>query len=199
MAVSSKRSDEQVLSIAELRERVRMVWSVDYHSRGVALPSLIQDLHSSMASGREVAGLPKLAVRVHSSIVGGWLSVAGAPVDLKWQADMLARQAAEDLGDPTLLGVVAWGAAGTIFRSGAFDLARAELDSVVVPTNTSDGLQLGSMLALRRALVAAAESRRACARRSTPCGTTGQLLDGLRPRVGPRPPAGRRGDGVAKG
>ena len=159
MAVSSKRPDGQVVSIAELRERVRMVWRVDYHSRGVALPSLIQDLHSSMAAGREVAELLKLAVRVHSPIVGDWLSVAGAPVDLRWQADMLARQAAEDLGDPTLLGVVAWGAAGTILRSGAFDLARAELDSVIVPTNTSDGLQLGGMLALRRALVAAADKR----------------------------------------
>jgi transcriptional regulator with XRE-family HTH domain len=90
---------------------------VDYRSRGVALPSLIQDLHSSMAAGREVAELLALAVRVHSPIVGDWLSVAGAPVDLRWQADMLARQAAEDLGDPTLLGVVAWGAAGTILRS----------------------------------------------------------------------------------
>jgi hypothetical protein len=53
MTVSGKRPDGQVVSIAELRERVRMAWSVDYHSRGVALPSLIQNLHSSMATGRE--------------------------------------------------------------------------------------------------------------------------------------------------
>ena len=159
MAVSSKRPGGQVKDVEELRDRARAVWSVDYHSRGVALPGLIRDLHSSMTAGRDVAELLELAVRVHASTVGDWLSVMGASTDLRWQASMLARQAAEDLGDPTALGVVAFDAAGTILRSGDFDLARAELDSVTVPTNTNDRLQLGGMLALRRALVAAADKR----------------------------------------
>jgi hypothetical protein len=46
-----------------------------------------------------------------------------------------------------------------MIASGAFDLARSELDWVTVPTNTSDGLQLDGMLALSRALVAASDKR----------------------------------------
>jgi hypothetical protein len=46
-----------------------------------------------------------------------------------------------------------------VVASGAFDLARSELDSVTVATNTSDGLQLDGMLALSRALVAASDKR----------------------------------------
>ncbi|MGH3698697.1 MAG: helix-turn-helix domain-containing protein [Pseudonocardiaceae bacterium] len=159
MAVSSKRPGGQVKGVEELRERAGALWSVDYHSRGAALPGLIRDLHSSMAAGRDVAELLELTVVVHASTVGDWLYVAGAPVDLRWQASMVARQAAEDLDDPTALGLVAWDSAGKMAWSGAFDLARAELDSVAVPTDTSDGLQLGGMLALLRALVAAADKR----------------------------------------
>jgi hypothetical protein len=46
-----------------------------------------------------------------------------------------------------------------MLASGAFDLAQAELDSVTVPTDTDEGLQLDGMLALSRALVAAADNR----------------------------------------
>jgi hypothetical protein len=96
---------------------------------------------------------------VHAQTVRGWLLVVGAPLDLRWQASMLARQAAEDVNDPTALGVAAWAAVVEMLTSGAFELARVELDSVTVPTNTNEGLQLDGMLALSRALVAAADKR----------------------------------------
>jgi hypothetical protein len=44
-----------------------------------------------------------------------------------------------------------------ILAAGAFGLARDELDSVTVPTDTSQGLQLNGMLALASSLVAAAD------------------------------------------
>jgi hypothetical protein len=46
-----------------------------------------------------------------------------------------------------------------MLAAGAFALAETELDSVTVPTNTSEGMQLDGMLALSRSLVAAADKR----------------------------------------
>ena len=51
------------------------------------------------------------------------------------------------------------GAGIEMLAAGAFDLARGELDSMTVPTNTSEGLQLNGMLALSSSLVAAADKR----------------------------------------
>jgi hypothetical protein len=95
---------------------------------------------------------------------------------------MLARQAAEDVNDPTALGVAAWAAVVEMLTSGAFELARVELDSVTVPTNTNEGLQLDGMLALSRALVAAADKRPRTCRRllSTPCRLPSALAKAMR-------------------
>ena len=159
MAVSRDRPGGQVVSVEELRERASAIESVEYHRRGVALPGLIRDLHTTLAAGRNVTELLQLTVMVHAQTVRGWLLVMGAPLDLRWQAAILARRAAEDLDDPAAVGVVAWGAVVEMIASGAFDLAQAELDAVTVPTATSDGLQLDGMLALSRSLVAAADHR----------------------------------------
>ncbi|MGH3934078.1 MAG: helix-turn-helix domain-containing protein [Pseudonocardiaceae bacterium] len=159
MSVSRDRPGGQVLSVEELRDRARAIESVDYHRRGVALPTLIRDLHTSIAAGRDVAELLELVVMVYAQTVRGWLLVLGAPLDLRWQASTMARQAAQELDDPTALAVVAWAAVVEMLASGAFDLAQAELDSATVPTDTSDRLQLDGMLALSRSLVAAADGR----------------------------------------
>ncbi|HEY6422641.1 MAG TPA: helix-turn-helix transcriptional regulator [Pseudonocardiaceae bacterium] len=159
MAVSRDRPDGEALTTEELRNRASAVENMDYQQRGTALPDLIRDLHTSIAAGYEVAELLRLAVMVHAQTVRGWLLVMGAPLDLRWQPAMLARQAAEEIGDPTAIGVVAWAAVVEMLTSGAFDLAAAELDSVSVPTATSEGLQLDGMLALSRSLVAAADNR----------------------------------------
>jgi transcriptional regulator with XRE-family HTH domain len=159
MAVGRDRPGGLVVSLTELRQRVSVTESLDYSRRGEALPGLIADLHTTIAAGQAVAELLQLAVMVHAQTVRGWLLVVGAPLDLRWQASMLARQAAEELEDPTLLGVVAWGAVVEMLASGAFELAAAELDSATVPTDTSEGLQLDGMLALSRSLVAAAAKR----------------------------------------
>ncbi len=159
MAVSRKRPGGHVVGVDELRDRARAIESADYNRRGAALPGLIQDLHATLAAGHDGAELLELAVMVHAQTVRGWLLVVGAPLDLRWQAAMQARQVAEDLEDATALGVVAWGAVVEMLASGAFELAQAELDAVTVPTDTSDGLQLDGMLALSRSLVAAADKR----------------------------------------
>lgn len=159
MAVSRNRPGGNVAGIEELTDRARAVESMDYQRRAAALPGLIRDLHTTMDAGQDMPELLKLTVMVHAQTVRGWLLVVGAPLDLRWQASTLARQAAEDLDDPKALGVVTWAGVVEMLASGAFDLAQAELDSVTVPTDTDEGLQLDGMLALSRALVAAADNR----------------------------------------
>lgn len=58
-----------------------------------------------------------------------------------------------------MLGVAAWAAVIEMVAGGAFDLALEELDSVSVPTTTSESAQLAGMLSLSRSLVAAADRR----------------------------------------
>ncbi|MGH3813646.1 MAG: hypothetical protein ACRDUV_14535 [Pseudonocardiaceae bacterium] len=108
MSISRDRPGGQVLSVEELRDRVRAIESVDYHRRGVALPALIRDLNTPIAAGRDVAVLLELAVMVYAQTVRGWLLVLGAPLDLRWQVSTMVRQAAQELDDPTALAVVEW-------------------------------------------------------------------------------------------
>lgn len=83
----------------------------------------------------------------------------GAPLDLRSQAAALAQQAARDRDEPTALGIATMLSVGVMLSAGAFNLAQTALDSVMVPTNTSKGLQLSGMLALSRSLVAASDKR----------------------------------------
>ena len=121
---------------------------MDYRSRGVALPGLIRDLHTTLAAGRDVAQLLDLAVLMHTQTTRGWLYIVGAPLDLCWDAATLAQQAAERREEPTALGVATWGSVIEMLRAGTFGLAREELDAVNVPTNTAQSMQLAGMLAL---------------------------------------------------
>ncbi len=159
MAISRQRPDGQVVTVEELRARTNAIEGADYRSRGVALPGLIRDLHSTLAAGRDVAELLDLAVMVYAMTTRGWLYVVGAPLDLRREAATLAQRMAEERDDPTTLGVAAWGAVNEMVAAGAFGLAQDELDSVTVPTNSSESMQLAGMLALSGSLVAAADRR----------------------------------------
>ncbi|MGH3938303.1 MAG: helix-turn-helix domain-containing protein [Pseudonocardiaceae bacterium] len=157
MAVSRDRPGGQVVGIEELRARARAVESMDYDSRGIVLPGLVRDLHSTLAAGRNVAQLLDLAVLFHAQTTRGWLYITGAPLDLRREAATLAQQAAQRREEPIALGIAAWGGVIEMLAAGAFDLALEELDSVTVPTNSSESMQLAGMLALSRSLVAAAK------------------------------------------
>ncbi|MGH3984197.1 MAG: helix-turn-helix domain-containing protein [Pseudonocardiaceae bacterium] len=163
MAVNHRHPQGQVLPVDALRERVRALVAAgsvgDQERTGRELPCLIHDLHTSMAAGRDVAELHELAALLHTQATIGWLRTAGASVDLREQAALLARQSAEERDTPTTLGLAAAGAVRVMLSTGAFDLAQAELDSVTVPTTTLDMMQLAGMLTLYRAEVAAADSR----------------------------------------
>jgi hypothetical protein len=164
MAVSHHQPGGQVLSVATLRARVTA--TVAAHCRcdrddevGAELPGLIRDLHTSIAAGRDAAELLDLAVLLHTEATLGWLRVAGAPLDLRSQALMLARQVAQDRDTPAALGLAVWGGVHLLVAAGAFDLARAELDAVRVPATSSESMQLVGMLEMCKSLVAAAGNR----------------------------------------
>jgi transcriptional regulator with XRE-family HTH domain len=160
MAVNHHHPGGDVLPVDVLRERIdALVSAGGQELTGRELPVLIRDLHTTLAAGRDVAELLDLAALLHTQATIGWLRTAGASVDLREQASLLARRAAEERDTPTARGLAAAGAARVMLSTGAFDLAQAELDSVVVPTTTPETMQLAGMLSLYRAEVAAADSR----------------------------------------
>jgi Helix-turn-helix domain len=163
MGVNHRHPGGEVQSADVLRRRVRALISAgstgDQETTGQELPVLIRDLHTSIAAGRDVAELLDLAALLHTQATIGWLRTAGASVDLREQAAVLARRVAEDRDTPVVRGLAAAGAVRVMLSNGAFDLAQAELDSVTVPTNTPETMQLAGMLALYRAEVAAADRR----------------------------------------
>ncbi len=164
MAASHGLPGGMVLPVAVLGERVTT--AVDALCRcererevGAALPALIRDLHTSIAAGRDVAELLELAAWLHTQATVSWLSLAGAPLDLRSQAIMLARHAAGEHGAAAPMGLVAASGARVALAGGAFDLAQSGLEAVTVPTNTPETMQLAGFLALRRSVVAAADNR----------------------------------------
>ena len=119
-----------------------------------------------------VAGLAGTSASTLSRIENGILALdsrklvvalakALRSMDLRWQDAVLARQLAEELGDPIMLGIAARGASSVMLGNGRFDLARDELDATTVPTATNEGMQLSGMLALERSIVTAAQSQTA--------------------------------------
>jgi hypothetical protein len=163
MAVNHGYPGGEALPMDVLRSRVAAVINAgcigDQELAGRELPGLIRDLHTSIAAGRDVAELLELAALLHTQATIGWLRTAGASVDLREQAAVLARRAAEERDTPTVHGLAAAGAARVMLSSGAFDLAQTELDSVAVLRTNPETMQLDGMLALYRAEVAAADSR----------------------------------------
>jgi transcriptional regulator with XRE-family HTH domain len=159
MAVADGLPGGEVQTVAQLRQRFSEVANKnsDWRSRGVRLPGLIVDLHTTLEQGREMAELLPLACLLHTEIALSWLYIARAPTELRWQPALLARHAAQELNDPTWLGVAGWCSSLVMLSGARFDLARQRLDATSVPTDSSRGLQLNGMLALSRSLVSAAD------------------------------------------
>lgn len=163
-AVSRNRPGGMVLPVTVLRGRVNATLGAHYacdpeSNVGAMLPTLIRDLHTSIAAGRDVAELLDLAVLLHAAATVGWLRVAGATQDLRSEASLLALRVAQDRDTPAALGLATWGGLYVMVTAGEFDLAQTELDAVSVPTDTPESMQLAGTLALCRSFLAAMDSR----------------------------------------
>ncbi|HET9256185.1 MAG TPA: helix-turn-helix transcriptional regulator [Pseudonocardiaceae bacterium] len=148
---TTEQLSARVRAIGELRQRCA------YREMGAALPSLIADLHTSIAGGRDDARLLHLAVLLHVLGTQTYLHIVRAPDDLRLVAASLANDAAERLGDPVSLGVAAFGFSNVLLASGSFVLA----DTVVRRAGVTPGAdaELAGMLALSTSLTAAADRR----------------------------------------
>jgi helix-turn-helix protein len=152
----------QVVPVEVLRARVAGVQRARRRARfghvAGALPDLIGDLYTSIASGRDKAELLPLAALLHVDVVAHWLHDAGAP-ELRMQAAGLARDAAHEYGQAATLAVAAWGTSVALLTGGMIDLAQAELDSITLPPANSKTAGVLCGLAMTQSLVAAVDRR----------------------------------------
>lgn len=113
---------------------------------GTALPSLIRDLHTTIAVGRDVAELLSLGAWLHTQATVPWLSITAAPVDLRWQALMLTQHAAGDRNTVATAGLVAAASARVGLAAGAVDsqahVNRSGQAAVRVPSLASNTTSL---------------------------------------------------------
>ena len=146
--------------VEQLRDRVSDVLTAKQQCRhrevGEALPGLILDLHASIAAGKHVAELLRLAVYLHHSGTQAFLQGMGASADLSWTAARLAGEAAEHLDEVVPLGIAGFGQANGLLSWGSFGLARSVVDRA--PVTVGDDPTLAGMLTLTQSLLATASS-----------------------------------------
>jgi len=152
-----------VLPVDVLADRVDQVYEMrrqcQFRQAGAALPSLIRDLHTSIAAGRDLTTLLPLTAMAHVHLTHMWLRDAGAPPDLRRQAVALARTAAREHGEVTTLAIATYGTVYALIGSGMFDLARAKLDSLTLPAVTRGTAGVVGELMMAHSLVAAFDRR----------------------------------------
>ncbi len=152
-----------VCPVSVLRERVAQVEqrnrACQFADVAQALPGLIADLHTTLDMGTDQGELLVLAVYLHVHVTRMWLVSAGASADLHRRVVFLARALAQQHGEPATLSMAAHGVVGVLLRSGAFELARAELDSLTLPPTTQDTAGLLCSLLASQALAACLTGR----------------------------------------
>jgi hypothetical protein len=132
LAVSMNEPRGKVQPIEQLRARVTELVTAENDCNsaavGMALPSLIRDLHTTLNARRDEREVLWLLTLAHMQGTQAWLASIGAPMDLSWQAASLARSAAERLDEPAPVAVSAFGTSLGLLGAGAFDLASQTLD-----------------------------------------------------------------------
>lgn len=160
LAVSLDEPRGVVQSFDQLGARVAAAVAAqnnaDLAAVGVALPSLIRDLHASLAARHDERELLRVLTLAHMQGTQAWLAAVGAPIDLAWQAATLARQAAERLDEPTSLAIGTYGTTLGLLAVGSFDMAARVLADVRLTPTTPETTQLAGSLTLTSSLVSAA-------------------------------------------
>lgn len=97
------------------------------------LPTVISNLHTTLATGTDRAELLALAVYLHVHVTRLWLVHACAPTDLTRRVVFLAKHLADQHHDPTLYAVTQFGVADLLATSGALPNAERELARLTLP------------------------------------------------------------------
>lgn len=162
LSVSMGEPQGEVVPLDGLQARVTELLDhqkgCDFVEVGQALPSLVRDLHTTLAAGREVEALLRLVTLTHVQGTQAWLMDVGASLDLGWHAAALAKGAAERVDDPLTHAVSAFGTAFGLMGAGAFDLASRTVSATNPGTATSEAMQAAGMLSLTSSLLAAARA-----------------------------------------
>jgi transcriptional regulator with XRE-family HTH domain len=152
-----------VLASSVLRDRVRRFLHQKRTCRlpevATDLPGLIRDLHTTLATGADHGELLDLGVYLHVHVTRQWLVHAAAPVHLLRRVVFLARRLAQERDEVSTLGVAGFGVAETLLTGGAFELGKAELDSLTLPPTTADTAGLVGLVTTTQAAVAALSGR----------------------------------------
>ncbi len=161
--IETGRPGGLVLPVAVLRDRVARIHAQRRACRfaevATALPGLVRDLHTTLATDTDHAELLELAVYLHVHVTRPWLGHAVAPADLQRRVVFLARRLAQERDEVTTLGMAGFAVAGRLLTGGALELGRAELNSLTLPPVTADTAGLVCALTTTHALAAVLDGR----------------------------------------
>ncbi|HEY2763942.1 MAG TPA: helix-turn-helix transcriptional regulator, partial [Pseudonocardiaceae bacterium] len=144
---------DQVAQIATHRRACR------FAEVATALPMLIRNLHTTLATGTDHGELLDLAVHLHVHVTRMWLVHAAAPTDLLRRIVFLAQRLARERDDATTLAAAGFGVADELLLAGAFTRGRAKLDSITLPPATAETAGLVAQLLATHATAAVLEGR----------------------------------------
>jgi transcriptional regulator with XRE-family HTH domain len=178
-----------VLPLAVLRGQVAKIHrqrrACEFKDVATALPSLIRNLHTTLATGgTERAELLDLAVYLHVHVTRMWLVHARAENHLVRRTAFLALRLAQERDEITTLAVGTFGVADVLIASGAFEPSRELLESIELPPITAETAGFAAVVTACHALSAVLQKRPADA--VAPMDTAAELagrfdLDSLGP------------------
>jgi transcriptional regulator with XRE-family HTH domain len=162
-AIDADCLDGLVLPAAMLRDQVARIHAqrraCQFAEVATDLPTLIRNLHTTLATGTDHGELLDLAVYLHVHVTRLWLFRVAAPDDLVRRTVFLARRLARERDEVTTLGVAGVGVADALLHGGAFELGRAVLDSLTLPPATADTAGLVCQLTMCHAHAAVLDGR----------------------------------------
>jgi hypothetical protein len=162
-AIDTDRPGGVVLPVAVLREQVARIHAqrraCQFAEVATDLPTLIHNLHTTLATGADHSELLGLAVCLHVQVTCLWLYRVAAPTDLVRRTAFLAQRLAQQRDEVTTLGMAGFRVADTLLGGGAFALGQAALDSLTVPPTTADTAGLVCQLTMCHAQAAVLDGR----------------------------------------
>ena len=162
-AIDADCPDGLVLPVAVLRDQVTRIHTqhraCQFAEVATDLPGLIRNLHTTLDAGTDHDELLDLAVYLHVHITRLWLSRVAAPTDLVRRTVFLARRLARERDEVTTLAVAGFAVADSLLCGGALELGRAVLDSLTVPSATTDTAGLVCLLTYSHAHAAVLDGR----------------------------------------
>ncbi|MGH4012427.1 MAG: helix-turn-helix domain-containing protein [Pseudonocardiaceae bacterium] len=162
-AIEDDQPGGLVLPVAVLRDQVAQIHrqrrACQFADVATALPGLIRDLHTTLATGTDHGELLDLAVYLHVHVTRLWLAHAGAPTDLVRRTVFLAQRLARERDEVTTLAVAGFGVVDVLLFDGAFRQGAAKLDSITLPPTTVETAGLSGLVTAEHATAAMLDGR----------------------------------------